>query len=61
MSCARAMHKTVPGRYRAAHKKVVSNFNKERMGQIDFLNPSENSRLPSRRPMSLFFRNFPSN
>ena len=32
----------------------------ERMGQIDFLNPSENSRLPSRRTMSLFVRNFRS-
>ena len=25
--------------YKATHKKVVSNFSKERMGPIDFLNP----------------------
>ena len=40
------------GKYKITHKKVVSNFSKERMGQIDFLNPPENCRLPSCRPMS---------
>jgi hypothetical protein len=49
------MRKTVKGRYRTTHKKVVSNFSKERMGQIDFLNPSENSRLPSRRRYVFIF------
>ena len=60
MSCARAVRKTVKGKYKTTHKEVVSNFSKERMGQIDFLNPPENCRLLSRRPMSLVFRNFPS-
>jgi hypothetical protein len=31
--CARAAHKKVQETYKAAHKKVVSNFSKERMGQ----------------------------
>jgi len=56
VSCARAVHRTVKGKYKTTHKKVVSNFSKERMGRIDFLNPPENCRLPSRRPMSLFSR-----
>jgi len=60
VSCAQVVHKTVKGKYKTAHKKVVSNFSKERMGQIDFLNPPENCRLLSRCPKSLFFRNFPS-
>jgi len=57
MSCARTVHKTVKGKYKNTHKKVVSNFSKRRMGQIDFLNPRENCRSLLRRPMSLFFRN----
>ena len=39
MSCARTVHKTVKGKYKTTHKEVVSNFSKERMGPIDFLNP----------------------
>jgi hypothetical protein len=31
---------TVKGKYKITHKKVVSNFSKERTGRIDFLNPS---------------------
>ncbi len=60
MSCARAMRKSVKGTYRTMHKKVVSNFNKERMVQIDFLNPPEQYRLPSFCRMSLFFRQITS-
>jgi hypothetical protein len=54
VSCARVVHKTVKGKYRAAHKKVVSNFSKERMGRINFLNPQKNQESPSSRRMSLF-------
>jgi len=35
----RTVHKTVKGKYKTTHKKVVSNFRKERMGRISFLNP----------------------
>jgi hypothetical protein len=38
-------HKT-EGEYRTTHKKVVSNFSKQQMGRISFLNPSEQCRLP---------------
>jgi hypothetical protein len=34
------VHKTVQGKYKTTHKKVVSNFRKERMGRISFLNPT---------------------
>jgi hypothetical protein len=40
------MHKTVQGKYKTLHKKVVSNFRKERMGRISFLNPPEQFPLP---------------
>ena len=43
------------GKYKITHKKVVSNFRKERMLQIDFLNSPENCQLPARRPRSFFF------
>jgi hypothetical protein len=43
VSCVRErLHKTVKGNYRTARKKVVSNFGKERMGRINFLNSPEN-------------------
>jgi len=60
VSCARAVHKTVKGKYKTTHKKVVSNFSKERMARISFLNPPEQSRFPSSCPMSLFFRQITS-
>jgi hypothetical protein len=55
VSCARAVHRTVKGRYKTTHKKVVSNFSKERMLQIDFLNFTGELSLAVRPPYVLIF------
>jgi len=48
------------GEIQTSRKKIVSKFSKQRMGRISFLNPPEQCRLPSCRPMSLFFRQITS-
>jgi hypothetical protein len=54
-SCARALHKTAKGKYRTAHKKVVSNFSKERMEGICFLESTADVSIAAAPVYALMF------